>query len=49
VFRVDGAEVTVDTLRPSFPLKFLRDPARPVLPDREAQLAFRTRWPDFVD
>jgi len=49
VFRVEGKTVEVDTLRPSFPLKFLRDPSRPVLPDREAQLAFRARWPDHVD
>jgi hypothetical protein len=36
-------------LKPAFPLKFLTDPTRPVIPDKAAQLAFRERWPTFVD
>jgi len=36
-------------LKPAFPLKFLTDPARPVIPDKDAQLAFRARWPKYAD
>ena len=49
VFQVEGDLVTVLHLKPAFPLKFLTDPARPVIPDKAAQLAFRGRWPTFVD
>ena len=27
----------------------LTDPARPVIPDKDAQLAFRARWPQFAE
>ena len=36
-------------LKPAFPLKFLADPERPVIPDKDAQLAFRARWPQFAE
>lgn len=49
VFKVAGNVVTVLHLKPAFPLKFLSDPARPELPDRDAQWAFRARWPEFAD
>lgn len=49
VFKVEGDQVTVLHVKPAFPLKFLNDPARPVLPDKAAQLAFRARWPEFAD
>lgn len=49
VFQVTGSVITIEHLKPSFPLKFLTDPARPELPDRDAQLAFRAQWPQFVD
>lgn len=49
VFEVAGDVVTILHLKPAFPLKFLNDPARPVIPDKEAQLAFRARWPRLVD
>jgi tRNA (adenine37-N6)-methyltransferase len=49
VFKITGTEVHILHLKPSFPLKFLLDPTRPELPDREAQLAFRAQWPECVD
>ncbi len=49
VFSVEGERVTVLRLKPAFPLKFLTDPARPEIPDKAAQLAFRSLWPDLVD
>lgn len=49
VFKVEAETVTVLHLRPAFPLKFLTDPARPEIPDKAAQLAFRSRWPQCVD
>lgn len=49
VFEVKDTTVHVLHLKPAFPLKFLTDPARPVIPDKEAQLAFRARWPQFAD
>ena len=49
VFEVKDATVRVLYLKPAFPLKFLADPARPVIPDKDAQLAFRARWPQFAD
>lgn len=47
IFRTDTNAGTVGILRiePSFPLRFLLDPARKKVPDREAQLAFLQRWP----
>lgn len=49
VFKVEGKLITILHLKPSFPLKFLNDPARPEIPDRDAQLAFRLQWPECVD
>ena len=49
VFKVEGTAITILHLKPSFPLKFLTDPTRPELPDKQAQLAFRAQWPEFVD
>ncbi len=49
VFEVVDQVVRILHLKPAFPLKFLNDPARPELPDREAQLAFRAAWSKWVD
>lgn len=49
IFEVKGQVVHVLHLKPAFPLKFLTDPARPEIPDKDAQLAFRARWPQFAD
>ena len=49
VFKIDANAITILHVKPSFPLKFLLDPERPNLPDRAAQLAFRSLWPDFID
>jgi tRNA-Thr(GGU) m(6)t(6)A37 methyltransferase TsaA len=49
VFKLEGKHITILHLKPSFPLKFLNDPARPEIPDRDAQLAFRLLWPECVD
>jgi hypothetical protein len=49
VFEVKDSTVRILHLKPAFPLKFLNDPARPVIPDKDAQLAFRARWPQFAE
>ena len=49
VFEVRDRTVRILHVKPAFPLKFLTDPARPVIPDKAAQLAFRARWPQFAD
>ncbi len=49
VFKVEDKLVTILQLKPSFPLKFLTDPTRPEIPDRNAQMAFRLQWPECVD
>ena len=45
VFTVTGKVVEVLALEPAYPRRFLTDPARPDVPDREAQLEFMARWP----
>jgi tRNA (adenine37-N6)-methyltransferase len=46
VFTFGEKTVSVQSLEPGYPLRFLNDPARIAgLPDREAQLAFFARWP----
>jgi tRNA-Thr(GGU) m(6)t(6)A37 methyltransferase TsaA len=49
VFKVEGQAITVLHVKPAFPLKFLTDPSRPEIPDKNAQLAFRALWPKFLD
>jgi tRNA-Thr(GGU) m(6)t(6)A37 methyltransferase TsaA len=49
VFEIKDSTVHVLHLKPAFPLKFLTDPDRPVIPDKDAQLAFRARWPQFAE
>lgn len=49
VFEVKETTVRILHLKPAFPLKFLTDPARPVIPDKDAQLAFRAQWPKCAD
>lgn len=44
-FDVDGSVVRIHSLRVGFPRRFLLDPTRTQVPDREAQLAFLARWP----
>jgi len=48
IFAVDPATATVEVrhLEPSYPPRFLADPTRLSIPDREAQLAFLARWPE---
>jgi tRNA-Thr(GGU) m(6)t(6)A37 methyltransferase TsaA len=46
VFTVAGQVVTIRTLEPGYPRRFLIDPDRPGIPDGEAQLAFLDRWPE---
>ena len=48
IFFVERNRVTVVSLEPGYPLRFLHDPARAGLPDQEAQLAFYDRWPAGV-
>jgi tRNA-Thr(GGU) m(6)t(6)A37 methyltransferase TsaA len=49
VFSVKEKTITILSIKPSFPLKFLTDPERPEIPDKEAQLSFRVLWPQCVD
>ena len=44
-FGVTGNDVHVDEVRPAYPVRFLQDPGRPQLPDRDAQIAFLKVWP----
>jgi len=46
IYTIRDFEVLVDFLEPAYPARFLTDPARKVLPDREAQLAFLKHWPE---
>ncbi len=49
VFAVEERIVTVQSLEPGYPPRFLNDPARAEgLPDRQAQLAFLQRWPEMM-
>lgn len=45
VFTVTDASVCVRALEPAYPLTFLQRADYHDVPDREAQLAFRVRWP----
>lgn len=45
VFGVEGRRVTVLRLLSGYPVRFLEDLKRRSVPDREAQRAFRARWP----
>lgn len=45
VFTVAGENVSVIALKPAYPVKFLQRADYLAVPDREAQLAFRARWP----
>ncbi len=45
VFTVTNEAVAVIALEPAYPLTFLMRPGYEDVPDRDAQLAFRLRWP----
>jgi hypothetical protein len=49
VFAVEGEVVSVTALESAYKLTFLTRPDYQNVPDREAQLAFRTRWPVRAD
>ena len=44
-FRVQGLQIEIRAVKPSFPVRFLLESWREGIPDREAQLAFLQRWP----
>jgi hypothetical protein len=44
-FRVQCLQIEIRAVKPSFPVRFLLEPWRQEIPDREAQLAFLQRWP----
>lgn len=44
-FRLQGLQIEIRAVKPSFPVRFLLEPWRQKIPDREAQLAFLGRWP----
>ena len=45
MFAVTGVTVEVLSLDAAYPMKFLMRPGYDEVPDRDAQLAFRARWP----
>lgn len=45
IFTVSQQTVSVQSIEPGYPQRFLNDPDRPGVPDRAAQLAFLERWP----
>lgn len=45
IFAVEGDCVEVRCLEPGYPRRFLADPSRAAIADREAQKAFLERWP----
>jgi tRNA-Thr(GGU) m(6)t(6)A37 methyltransferase TsaA len=45
-FHLQDFNVTVTALDAGFPLRFLNDPQRVGLPDRDAQVAFLALWPE---
>jgi len=49
VFLTEGSSVTVSSLEPAYPRRFLTDPKRPGIPDGTAQLAFLEQWPALGD
>jgi hypothetical protein len=49
VFEIKNQVITILSIKPAFPLKFLTNPERPEIPDKEAQLTFRSLWPQCVD
>ena len=49
VFEIKEQVITILSIKPAFPLKFLTDPERPEIPDKEAQMSFRSLWPQCVD
>jgi tRNA-Thr(GGU) m(6)t(6)A37 methyltransferase TsaA len=46
VFTVEDRIVNVVALEPGYPLRFLTDPERGAMPDKDAQLAFLEYWPE---
>ena len=44
-FQVQGFQIEIQALKPSFPVRFLLESWREGIPDRDAQLAFMQRWP----
>ena len=48
-FTVSGTTVSVVALGAGYAPAFLNDPARPHVPEREAQLAFHAKWPRSDD
>ncbi len=46
VFTLEDGVVHILVIEPGYPRRFLEDPARGDMPDKEAQLAFLARWPE---
>lgn len=46
IFSVEDAVVHIIALEPGYPQRFLEDPERGQMPDKEAQLAFLEHWPE---
>ena len=48
IFEMEGDMVRVLSLEPGYPRRFLEDPQRGGMPDKEAQLAFLEHWPEMA-
>ena len=48
-FGVEGDRVTVNALETGYPLRFLTREGYEQVPDREAQMAFLSRWPEVPE
>lgn len=46
VFFTEGSDVTIESLEPAYPARFLRDRLQNYVSDRAAQLAYLERWPE---
>lgn len=46
IYGLENSTVTIVALEPAYPHHFLVDPARPGIPDCNAQLAFLSIWPE---
>ncbi len=46
IYSIEKDQVTIASIEPGYPYRFLVDPARSGIADSEAQLAFLTLWPE---
>ena len=49
LFTLEERAVRIVALEPGYPRRFLEDPERGAMPDKESQLAFLEHWPEQTD